>query len=113
MLTEIETQRWEAIKRTFSRNLLTGGSGENDPVNRITGHLSAFSAGLDKIEQAVRQPTLSDQTIEHLRKIIEGLRAVPVLVEIKVQPVEQAREQDLPVSVESSVAQQAKDPGPT
>ncbi len=112
LLTEAEAQRWDAIKRTFSRNLLTGGSGENDPVNRITGHLSAFSAGLDKIEQAVRQPTLSDQTIEHLRKIIDGLRAVPVLVEIKVQPVEPAKAHELPIAVQSAVAQPVEDPGP-
>ncbi|MBL9183141.1 MAG: DNA repair ATPase [Verrucomicrobiaceae bacterium] len=92
--------RWDEIKRTFKRNLLTGGAGENDPVNRITGHLSALT-------EAVSQPTLSDVTIERLKTIIEGLRAVPVNVEIKVQPVEKETPGELPVDVESAVEQAA------
>jgi hypothetical protein len=44
-------------------------------------------------------------TIEKLRTIIEGLRAVPVNVEIKVQPVEKQDEGELPVDVESAVKQ--------
>lgn len=107
LLTDHEKQRWEDIRRTFGRNLLTGGNGDSDPVNRIAGHLNSFSAGLEKIEQAVRQPTLSDQTIGHLRSIIDGLRAVPVLVEIKVQPVERPAENEHPIAVESTVEQTA------
>lgn len=91
--------RWDEIKRTFKRNLLTGGAGENDPVNRITGHLSALT-------EAVSQPTLSDVTIERLKTIIEGLRAVPVNVEIKVQPVEkEAAATEPPMAIESAVEQ--------
>jgi hypothetical protein len=86
--TEEDITRWTAIKSTFKRNLLTGGAGENDPINRITGHMNAFTVGLEKIEQAVSKPTLSELTMERLQKIIEGLRAVPVNVEIRVQPVE-------------------------
>jgi hypothetical protein len=94
------------IKSTFKRNLLTGGAGENDPINRITGHMSAFTLGLEKIEQAVSLPTLSDVTIEKLRTIIEGLRAVPVNVEIKVQPVEkEAAATETPVVIEGAVEQ--------
>ena len=52
---------------------------------------NAFTVGLEKIEQAMNKPTLSDLTMERLQKIIEGLRAVPVNVEIKVQPVEKHR----------------------
>jgi hypothetical protein len=102
-----EAARWDDIKRSFARNLLTGGAGETDPVTRITGQLSAFTAGLEKIERAVANPSLSDHTIDHLRQIIESLRAVPVNVEIKVMPVEeQARAEDLPVAVESRVRQE-------
>ncbi|MFO1440328.1 MAG: DNA repair ATPase [Verrucomicrobiaceae bacterium] len=92
--------RWDEIKRTFKRNLLTGGAGENDPINRITGHLSALT-------EAVSQPTLSDVTIERLKTIIEGLRAVPVNVEIKVQPVEKeaVEASEPPVEIESVVQQ--------
>jgi hypothetical protein len=106
LASEADKERWVTIKSTFKRNLLTGGAGENDPINRITGHMSAFTLGLEKIEQAVSQPTLSDVTIEKLRTIIEGLRAVPVNVEIKVQPVEKQDEGELPVAVESVVNQE-------
>lgn len=101
--------RWDEIKRTFGRNLLAGGGGENDPVSRITGQMKAFTAGLEKIEQAVANPSLSELSIERLQKIIEGLRAVPVTVEIKVQPVEKGAEDDLPVAVESQVKQPSSD----
>jgi hypothetical protein len=91
--------RWDEIKRTFKRNLLTGGAGENDPIDRITGHLSALT-------EAVSQPTLSDLTIERLKSIIEGLRAVPVNVEIRVQPVEkEAAATETPVVIEGAVEQ--------
>jgi hypothetical protein len=105
LATEADKARWLEIKSTFKRNLLTGGAGESDPINRITGHMSAFTAGLEKIEQAVSQPTLSDLTIEKLRTIIEGLRAVPVNVEIKVQPVEKEVAGEPPIDVASEVEQ--------
>ena len=97
--TDEDKTRWEKIKRTFKRNLLTGGAGENDPITRISGHLSALT-------EAVSQPTLSDVTIERLKTIIEGLRAVPVNVEIKVQPVEkEAAATETPVVIEGAVEQ--------
>ncbi len=104
--TEADVIRWTEIKSTFKRNLLTGGAGENDPINRITGHMNAFTVGLEKIEQAVSKPTLSDVTIERLQRIIEGLRAVPVNVEIRVQPVEKEVAGEPPVDVSSTVAQE-------
>lgn len=104
--TEADIIRWTEIKSTFKRNLLTGGAGENDPINRITGHMNAFTLGLEKIEQAVSKPTLSDTTIERLQRIIEGLRAVPVNVEIRVQPVEKEASGEPPVDVSSSVRQE-------
>jgi hypothetical protein len=106
LATEEDKARWDEIKRTFKRNILTGGAGENDPINRITGHMNAFTVGLEKIEQAMNKPTLSDLTMERLQKIIEGLRAVPVNVEIKVQPVEKQEEGGLPVDVSSDVKQE-------
>jgi hypothetical protein len=95
LLSETDTQRWTEIKRTFARNLLTGGAGDNDPVSRITGQLSAIS-------DAVSRPTLSEATMLSLQKIIESLRAVPVNVEIKVLPVEGG---ESPVAVHSEVEQ--------
>jgi hypothetical protein len=99
-----DAERWEEIKRTFRRNLLSGGAGDNDPVSRITGQMNAFTAGLEKIEAAVKQPSLSDHTIERLETIIAGLRAVPVNVEIRVQPVEE-KDSAVPVTVDSTVEQ--------
>lgn len=105
LATPEDVTRWTAIKSTFKRNILTGGAGENDPINRITGHMNAFTVGLEKIEQAVSNPTLSEVTIERLQKMIEALRAVPVNVEINVQPVEPQNAGDSPVAITNQVIQ--------
>ena len=123
LLGESETERWTDIKETFGRNQLLGG-GEDDPVSRVVGQLSLFSDNLKNIEgvlgEALRHQkapaTLADVTVEKLEKIIAGLRAVPVDVEIKVLPVEGGsgstpkrktarKKKDLPVDVESKVEQ--------
>jgi hypothetical protein len=67
--------------------------------------MNAFTLGLEKIEQAVSNPTLSEITVERLQKIIEGLRAVPVNVEINVQPVEPQSAGDMPVAITDDVVQ--------
>ncbi len=121
-----EATRWEEIVKTFSRNQLLGGGGEDDPVSRVVGAMGAFSKGLDDIRETIvtagqsySQPqTLAEQTVEQLQGIIAGLRAVPVDVEIKVQPVEEAPSRPqkktakkksaapkLPVDIESDVQQ--------
>ena len=95
MLSDAETERWESIKKTFNKNQIMGGRGDDDPVNRVVGTLSTFTDGLDKIEQTLTRAvdhqtapaTLADVTIEKLETIIGQLRAVPVDVEIKVVPV--------------------------
>ena len=116
-ITDVESKRWADIKKSFGRNLLLGGAGESDPVARIGGHLNAFGAGLERIEQAVleasRPATLADATVERLQKIIEGLRAVPVNVEIKVLPVERKDDDDAPVAVEGEVEQGELPAAPT
>jgi len=106
LLDDTSAKRWEEIKRTFGRNLLTGGAGDSDPISRITGQMNAFNEGLEKISDAVSKPTLSEATMLSLQKIIDGLRAVPVNVEIKVIPVEaQANDPDMLVGIQSEVAQ--------
>ncbi|MBL9145214.1 MAG: DNA repair ATPase [Verrucomicrobiaceae bacterium] len=114
LLDEAGAKRWEEIKRTFGRNLLTGGGGDNDPISRITGQMNAFNAGLEKISDAVSKPTLSDATMVSLQKIIDGLRAVPVNVEIKVIPVEPlANDPDMLVGIQSDVVQGDPAPAPS
>ena len=121
-----DADRWEEIKKTFARNQLMGGAGENDPVTRMLGGMNAFTKGLDEIKQTIastgadysRPQTLADQTIDQLEKMIEGLRAVPVDVEIKVVPVHEGDGEEelgddgagkgkgkLPVDVESKIDQ--------
>lgn len=53
ILTPEESTRWDDIKRTFARNLLTHGGDDNDPAGRIVGQLSAFGAGLDGIQRTL------------------------------------------------------------
>ncbi|MCB1091226.1 MAG: AAA family ATPase, partial [Verrucomicrobiae bacterium] len=101
VLTESETERWDEIRRKFARNLLMGGRGDDDPVNRVVGTLAGFSDGLGRIEGVLSkaaahqaQPaTLADVTVEKLEQMIAALRAVPVNVEIKVVPVREGDEE--------------------
>ncbi|MGI9244356.1 MAG: AAA family ATPase, partial [Verrucomicrobiales bacterium] len=121
-LSHEDSLRWAEIKETFARNQLMGGSGENDPVSRMLGGMNAFTKGLDEINETIagtaagysKPQTLADQTIERLEKLISGLRAVPVDVEIKVVPVHEegagsppskGKGAKSPVDVESKIEQ--------
>ena len=96
ILSEEETARWVEIKKTFGKNQLLGGN-EDDPVTRVVAQLSTFNDGLDKIgtvisesaEHEKKPAALADVTVAKLEKIIAGLRAVPVDVEIKVMPIQE------------------------
>ena len=78
---------------------LLGGGGDEDPVGRVVAQLSGFQDGLDAIRVIIGETgrahatpqTLSEITIIQLREIIQGLRAVPVEVDIKVVPVQDER----------------------
>lgn len=102
VLTDGESDRWEEIKKTFNRNLLMGGRGDDDPVSRVVGTIGGLSAGIDRIEgvlaraaeQQAAPATLADVTVEKLETIIGDLRAVPVNVEIKVVPVREGDEEE-------------------
>ena len=96
LLNETQAARWEQIKKEFNKRKLMGGAGENDPVARVVAQMTQFNDGLEAIRngitaagQSYAQPqTLADQTVQQLRQLIEGLRAVPVQVDIKVVPVQ-------------------------
>ena len=93
---EKETARWADIKKEFMKRRLLGGSGDEDPVGRVVAQLSGFQDGLDAIKSIIadtgrehaKPQTLSETTVAQLREIIQGLRAVPVEVDIKVMPVQ-------------------------
>ncbi len=94
---ETEVARWADIKKEFMKRRLLGGAGEEDPVGRVVAQLSGFQDGLDAIgviigetgREHAKPQTLAETTVAQLREIIQGLRAVPVEVDIKVVPVQE------------------------
>ena len=51
--------------------------------------MTQFNEGLENISNGLTRPqNLAEASIEQLQKIIEGLRAVPVKVDINVVPVQ-------------------------
>lgn len=101
-ITPEQQQRWDDIKATFQRNQFLGGAGDNDPVSRVVGQLALFSQGLDHIRESVdtaatrrsEPAVLADLTIQKLAEIVQGLRAVPVKVDINVLPVQDDEPED-------------------
>jgi hypothetical protein len=95
-LDEAGAARWEAIKREFRKRRLLGGADDGDPVARVVAQLANFTDGLDAIRDGIaaagrehaRPQALADETVAHLERIIGGLRAVPVQVDINVLPVQ-------------------------
>ncbi|NWK55957.1 DNA repair ATPase [Verrucomicrobiaceae bacterium N1E253] len=92
ILTKEEAKRWEQIKKDFNKNKVLGAAGENDPLGRVVAQMTMFNDGLDAIQEGIAkagshyaQPqTLAEDTISQLEKIIAGLRAVPVEVDINL-----------------------------
>lgn len=121
-LDEEDAARWEEIKTGFRRKKLLGGAGENDPVARVVAQLSEFSDGLGEIREGIAQAgenyskpqTLTQDTVAQLQGIIEGLRAVPVKVDINVVPVQDdgdgpieniEKRSDSPLDIQPEVSQ--------
>lgn len=94
--SEKEAARWDEIKEGFRKKQLLGGAGENDPVARVVAQLSEFNTGLGAIKDGIakagsdyaKPQTLGQDTVAQLQRIIEGLREVPVKVDINVVPVQ-------------------------
>ncbi|MCP5535602.1 MAG: hypothetical protein H7A51_05115 [Akkermansiaceae bacterium] len=92
ILTEEEADRWAQIKKDFNKNKLLGGASETDPITRVVAQLTQFNDGLESIRDVITaagthyaQPqSLAKDTISQLEKIISGLRAVPVEVDINL-----------------------------
>ncbi|QJE99265.1 AAA family ATPase [Luteolibacter luteus] len=96
LLDDTQAVRWEQIKKEFNKRKLMGAGGDSDPVGRVVAQLTQFNDGLEAIKEGISlagrsyaQPqSLAEQTFARLQQIIEGLRAVPVQVDIKVVPVQ-------------------------
>ncbi len=104
-----QAERWTQIKTEFNKQKLLGGAGEDDPVSRVVAQMMQFQDGLRDIAGKIGGSELADSTVAKLEKVIAGLRAVPVEVEIKVVPVEPGETSrsapGLPVDVESRTTQ--------
>ena len=61
-----EAARWAEIKKTFQRNQITRGTGQDDPVSRVVGQLAAFQTGLDSIGQTLRSGLSREPAPLHL-----------------------------------------------
>lgn len=96
LLSDEQAARWEQIKREFGKQKLLGGAGEDDPIARVVAQMTQFNDGLSAIGRTIneagsnyaRPQSLSETSVEQLKQIIDGLRAVPVQVDIKVVPVQ-------------------------
>ena len=103
ILTDEEAARWEQIKKDFNKNKLLGGAGENDPITRVVAQLTQFNDGLESIKDGIaaagtnyaKPQSLAENTISQLEKIITGLRAVPVEVDINLIADEQSGVEDM------------------
>lgn len=92
-----QSARWAQICKEFGKRKLLGGAGDDDPVARVVAQLNLFNDGLAGIREGItaagtectRPQSLAETTMEQLRQIIAGLRAVPVEVDIKVVPVQE------------------------
>jgi len=129
LATEEEQKRWLKIKKDFNQNQLLGGADENDPVARVVAQMTTFTDGLESIRAGIHQAaesytkpqSLTESTIAHLEKIISGLRAVPVEVDINVMAADsdesgvsdiESVDEDMPVTIEPTIRQgeQLEDP---
>jgi hypothetical protein len=55
LISEDEKNRWEEIKKTFVKNKMIKGLGENDRMTQIVALLAQFSEGLDGIKDVLNR----------------------------------------------------------
>src|SRR5690606_32581023 len=89
VITPDEAARWADIKKTFQRNQITRGAGQDDPVSRVVGQLAAFQTGLEAIGQTLQS----------------GLSREPAPVQLDLAPVERSLG-----AIESALQKQAAQP---
>ncbi|QQL46052.1 DNA repair ATPase [Sulfuriroseicoccus oceanibius] len=118
MLTETQAARWAEIKKGFNKNKLLGAGGENDPVARVVAQMSEFNDGLNAIQLGIAQAaaaksspqTLERETLAQLKALIEGLRAVPVKVDINLVPTSGDDDDDPTITDMEKSSRSAKPP---
>ena len=114
LATPEEAARWESIKKDFNKNKMIGGNGETDPVTRLVAQLTSINESITTASTSYNQPqTLNKETISQLEKIISGLRAVPVEVDINliadqedgVESMEKTSKKKSPIDIQPEVRQ--------
>ncbi len=114
LATPEEAARWESIKKDFNTNKMIGGNGESDPVTRLVAQLTSINDSITTAAQGYNKPqSLHSDTISQLEKIIAGLRAVPVEVDINliadqedgVESMEKTSKKKSPINIEPEVRQ--------
>ncbi len=75
-----EKARWDDIKKTFQRNLLSRGGEHSDPAGRIVAQLADFRGGLSSIGEAIerqlsRPAAPLSLDLSPLSQSLESLRA--------------------------------------
>ncbi len=63
-LSETETERWAEIKKTFNRNQLTAGTGD-DRMGQVIALLSTFGDGLRSIQDTIASSATQLSTKDH------------------------------------------------
>jgi MoxR-like ATPase len=74
VMTLEQQERWQDLKKTFSRLQSTGGS-ETDPVTRMVKQLSLLASQLDNIHTAIKsqKSEVGSQKSEDLTKLLKAL----------------------------------------
>jgi hypothetical protein len=80
-LTETQAERWNNIKKDFSRNKIMGGD-ENDPIMKVTNVLAVLGERLEEIQGSIKEvgengkaaPKESVLSAPELTKYLEGLQ---------------------------------------
>ncbi len=73
-LTEEQRERWDAIRKEFARRKMMG-AGEDDPVARVTGVLSALEQRMEGIQEVLREGATGDLGSE-LHEVVKQLTLV-------------------------------------
>jgi hypothetical protein len=89
VITPEEAARWVDIKKTFQRNQITRGAGQDDPVSRVVGQLAAFQTSLETIGQTLQT----------------GLSREPAPMRLDLAPVERSLG-----AIETALQKQAAQP---
>ncbi|MGB0371332.1 MAG: DNA repair ATPase [Opitutales bacterium] len=76
-ITPEEETRWAEICKTFNRNKLLGGDGEQDPISRILGPLMTFTGSVEEISNTLKGATeQTDRPNEDLKQVVTALETI-------------------------------------